>query len=144
MEEAILKIRSAITDVTLNEELDKRVKKLRISALRQMEPILKFYYNRFGQGNPIVITICEKKIAFILDATTKNEIALILTSPKVHYNFNSVVPANQYVIPEEELLIWSLTSLEAPLNEVGFNRYMELFQKIFPEYEHLIKPFSGL
>jgi hypothetical protein len=143
MEEAILKICSAIKDVTLNEELDNRVNQLRILALRQLEPILKLSFDRFGRENPIVMIICEKKIAFILEARTKNEIDLILSSPKVHYNFNTVVPSNQYVIPEEELLIWSLTSLQAPLNEVGVNRFMELFLEVFPEYEHLVKPFTG-
>ncbi len=143
MEEAILKICAAITEVGLDEGHSDHVKSLRIQALRQIDPILKFYYNRFGKGNPIVMTICEKKIAFIMDAATKSEIDLILSSPKVHYNYNKVVPSNRYVIPEEELLVWSLTSMAAPLVEVGFNRYIELFLEIFPDFAELVKPYTN-
>ena len=34
---------------------------------------------------------------------------------------------------EEELLLWSLTSLQGPLRDEGYRRYRELFEKCLPE-----------
>jgi len=58
-----------------------------------------------------------------------------LTPPKPHYNGNEIVAIGKYHIPEEELIIWSHTSLKAPLNRHGFERMMELMKQIFPDFE---------
>ncbi len=51
------------------------------------------------------------------------------------HNGSKFIP-DEFSVPEEELICWSETSLRAPLNEAGFNRYMELFRQILPmEYE---------
>ena len=48
-----------------------------------------------------------------------------------------------YYSEEEELLLWSETSLRGPLITAGYERYMELFKKILPQkaepvsYTHL-------
>ena len=38
-----------------------------------------------------------------------------------------------YYAEEEELMLWSRTSLLGPLNDAGYRRYKELFQKMLPE-----------
>ena len=40
---------------------------------------------------------------------------------------------DDYSVPEEELICWSEASKNAPLNEVGFKCYMELFKQVLPE-----------
>ena len=44
--------------------------------------------------------------------------------------FNEFI-TSKYCIPEEEMIMWSCTSLKAPLNEAGFKRYMQLFKEVF-------------
>ena len=106
----------------------------RMAALFQLSGQIKAYQKEFN-GTPLALTICEKKIAYILQAKTKADLKEILAPPKVHYNFNEVVPVGRFHIDEEELLIWSLTSLwcGGPLIDAGFNRYTKLFAQIFPE-----------
>ena len=38
-----------------------------------------------------------------------------------------------YYSEEEELLLWSETSLRGPVISAGYERYMELFKKILPQ-----------
>lgn len=54
-----------------------------------------------------------------------------------YYNGNRFVP-DKYSVPEEELICWSEASMIAPLNDVAFQRYMELFRDILPEQSKLI------
>jgi len=106
----------------------------RISALFTISGLCRAYHEQFN-SNPLMLHICEKKITFILQAKSKSELDEILSLPKVRYNFNEVVPVGNFHIEEEELLIWSLTSLwcGGPLNQAGFNRYMKLFKKFYPD-----------
>ena len=125
-------ISQAIVEGSLDETKSNAVKELRVGALQRL-PILMGWYLRKGFDERIVTTICEKKIAFILEATSKREIELILSPPKPHYNYSEIVPGNRYSIPEEELLMWSLASLVGLLNQKGVERFMELFQQIYPD-----------
>ena len=43
------------------------------------------------------------------------------------------VYTSPYAVEEEELLLWSLTSLQGPLRDEGYRRYRELFEKCLPE-----------
>lgn len=54
-----------------------------------------------------------------------------------HFDGNKFIP-DRYNIPEEELICWCETSLRGPLNENGFNRYMEVFHEVFPERSELL------
>jgi hypothetical protein len=134
MESVKLKIDAAVSNIMLDGEASDHVKELRVDALRCVTLIIEHYYSRFGRHNSIIAVIGEKKIAQILEATLKSEMDLIVSPPRVHYNFREVVPSNRFVIPEEELLIWSLTSLAAPLVRDGFVRFMKVFIEVFPEY----------
>jgi hypothetical protein len=106
----------------------------RMSALIRLSGQIRRYLDEFN-NTPLALIICKKKIDFILQAKSNAELNEILAAPKVRYNFEEVVPIGKFHIEEEELLIWSLTSLWSggPLNEAGFKRYTKLFAQIFPD-----------
>ena len=56
-----------------------------------------------------------------------------LISPRCPAYNGRCFEEDDLIIPEEELILWSEMSLLAPLNGVGFLRYMELFKKILPD-----------
>ena len=118
----------------LAELKDDKLVAERMSALITLGSKIRGYQKEFC-NNPLALNICAKKIEFILQVKKKSELDEILQPPKVRYNGNEVVPAGNFHVEEEELLIWSLTSLwgGGPLNETGFNRYMKLFKKFYPE-----------
>lgn len=87
-------------------------------------------YREMQIRDDIVDAIIEKRTQLILDATTVQELKSICAEPKPHYNGNEFI-TSKYCIPEEEMIMWSCTSLKAPLNEAGFKRYMQLFKEVF-------------
>ena len=105
-----------------------------ISALITLGGQIKGYQKQFA-NNPLISEICRKKIEFILQAKTKSELDEILSPPKIRYNFNEIVPTGKFHVDEEELLIWSLTSLwcGGPLSRPAYKRYMKLFAQFYPE-----------
>lgn len=107
------------------------------AAILELIPRLRFYSEKMFSEERLIRPIAMKKIEFIKAATSKKQLAEILGPPKVRYNGNTVVPVSDFTIPEEELIIWSLTSLEAPLIDVGFRRYMEVFNLIYPEHKDI-------
>ena len=90
-------------------------------------------YSKKGFMDELVRMICAKKITHVLQAETKGDIDEILGFPKVQFNGNEVLPAGKFHSVEEELIIWSITSLQAPLNEYGSMRYKKVFAEVFPE-----------
>lgn len=78
----------------------------------------------------LVHAVVEKRLKLIAEATTVKEIREIEAEPKPRYTGNGFV-AGRFSVPEEELILWYLTSLRAPLVQAGFDRYMSLFQQIF-------------
>lgn len=116
---------------------DKNIKEniclLRLSALLRLANRLEAYSKR-GYMDSIVNAIANKKCQMILKATTKGEIEKILNPKCAHYDGVRFY-TDDYHVPEEELIGWCETSLRAPLNSVGFARYMEVFKSVFPEKE---------
>lgn len=127
----------AVAEVIGDDTISKRVRGMRIKALSTMCDRLYVYLKERFMPELIQI-IFEKRKAFILQATTQKEIDQIMDFPKVYYNGNEIVPANPYVIPEEELIMWSLIFLRAPLRSEAYARNAKLFRKVFPEkYEEI-------
>lgn len=86
----------------------------------------------------MVFGILKRKGMMILCTTSKSELERIIKPRCPHFDGNKFVP-DEYHVPQEELIAWSETSLKAPLNQAGHNRYLELFQMIFPKkYEELM------
>ena len=80
----------------------------------------------------IILGFVQKKTAMIQKAKTKGELQEISKTPKPIYNGNGFT-AGKYDTEEEEVLLWSLTSLQAPLNDPAYKRYEELFCRLLPE-----------
>lgn len=76
----------------------------------------------------------------ILKANSKSEVQKILKPSTPRYIAGKAVPVESpYYVEEEELILWSRTSLRGPLNDAGYIRYRELFEKLLPEKAELLK-----
>lgn len=82
-----------------------------------------------------------KKLQHIKEASNIKEINLIMGKPEVSYYGGEIRPKHQWVLPEEEIMLWSKTSLLAPLSQSGFDRYMKLFKELFPDKYKEIMPY---
>lgn len=130
-----LVLTECLAEIITSEDKDK-IKELRLSALGTARQQL-LAYQGLGFMDRLLITIAEKKCKFIMEITSKTEMAKMLKPHCPTYNGNEFIP-DKYYIPEEELICWSQTSLEAPLNSAGFKRYMEVFKLVLPDLYPLI------
>ena len=127
------------SEIIASDKKTDRVKELQLSALGQLRSCLR-HYKSLGYVDSLLYAIAEKKGKLILEITSKTEMDKLMKPRCPHFDGNKFVE-DKYVIPEEEMICWSQTSLQGPLNEIGFKRYMELFQKYLPDaYEKHIKP----
>ena len=122
------KIATALTEVAESNGAE-RLKLLQSAALGELEITLNRYAER-GYDPALLCTLASKKVSWIMEATTKKKVQAILNPPAPRYDENKFYP-DKYMLPEEEAIGWSETSLRAPLNEAGFKRYMEVFQQVF-------------
>lgn len=102
------------------------------------EAIVKLYgraefYLEQGFLEQLVSEFYRKKAEMIFKAKTKGEIVEILKLSKPHFDGNTFVYSSPYAVEEEELILWSMTSLQGPLKDIAFRRYRKLFQKCLPE-----------
>ena len=110
---------------------DDRLKEERIQTLQTIFQRAWRYQER-GMLEEIILGFVQKKIKMIQQAETKGELQEIGRPPKPVYNGNGFTPG-KYDTEEEEMLVWSLTSLKAPLNDPAYKRYEELFCRLLPE-----------
>ena len=66
----------------------------------------------------------------IKNANTVKDLKEIEKGSLPLFNGNSFM-TGPYHIPEEEMILWSLTSLKGPLIPQGLKRYMDLFKQVF-------------
>lgn len=121
----------AFTEILMSNEISDKIKELRLSALKELQSYLE-HYEKSGYVDKLINKIAEKKISMIMQITTKSEKDKVIKPKCPKFDGNKFIP-DKYNVQEEELICWSEASLEAPLNEAGFNRYMELFKNIFPD-----------
>ncbi len=127
------------SEILVSDKKSDRVRELQFSAVRTLAGHLN-YYKSLGYMDSLLYAIAEKKGKLILEITSKAEMDKLMKPHCPHFDGNKFVD-DKYVIPEEEMICWSQTSLQGPLNEIGFKRYMELFRKYLPDaYEKCIKP----
>ena len=88
------------------------------------------YYRECGIMSELVHAVFRKKMKMIEEADTVADLKAIEKGCIPHFNGNQFLPG-PFHIPEEELIMWSLTSLKAPLVSAGFERYTELFRQVF-------------
>lgn len=115
---------------TLAEE---RIKALQLIFRRA------WYYQGEGMLDAIILGFVQKKIKMIQQAESKGKLQEIGKPPKPVYNGNGFTPG-KYDTEEEEMLVWSLTSLKAPLNDQAYKRYEELFCRLLPEKAKILFP----
>lgn len=123
----------AFAKILMSNDISDKIKELRLSALKELYDYLK-YYEKSGYVDKLICKIAEKKIDMIMQIKTKAEKDRVIKPKCPTYDGNKFIP-DKYSVPEEELICWSEASLEAPLSEAGFKRYMELFKEIFPDKE---------
>ena len=91
-------------------------------------------YSEQGFLPELIKTIFAKKIEYLKTAQTLKDIDLIQKPSTTHFDGSRFYEPPFYV-QEEELILWSLTSLKAPLLPEAQKRYEELFRKQFPEID---------
>lgn len=91
----------------------------RVEALVKLYRRAEFYLKQ-GFLESIVCEFHRKKVEMIMQAETKGEITEILKLSKPHFDGKKFVYTSPYAVEEEELLLWSLTSLQGPLRDEGF------------------------
>ena len=117
---------------------DDRLKKERIQTL-QIIFQRAWRYQEQGMLEELVLSFVRKKTGMIEKAKTKGELQEISKPPNPVYNGNGFT-AGKYDTEEEELLVWSLTSLRTVPNTEGCKRYRELFCRLLPEKAKLLFP----
>ena len=119
----------ALAEIVLKENdslEEERIKTLQLIFQRA------WYYQERGMLEEIILAFVQKKTGMLQKAKTKGELQEISKPPKPVYNGNGFTPG-KYDTEEEEMLVWSLTSLQAPLNDPAYKRYEELFCRLLPE-----------
>ncbi len=117
-----------ITELLMDDVINERLRSRRFDALRKMRGIAA-QYEEDGFLPELVETIFCKKAAFIMKAKTNAELEEIVKLSIPRYSGGTFYPGNSYHVEEEELILWSKTSLKAPLIPQGYKRYQELFEK---------------
>ena len=120
-----------IAEVLMDEETPEKVRELRLKALGSVRNQLE-HYKGLGYIDRLLNGIAEKRVTMIMRATTKTEMDRVMIPKAPHYNGAEFI-TDEYHIPEEEMIAWSMVSLQAPLSSIGMQRYMELFREFFPE-----------
>lgn len=117
-----------ITEPLMDDTLTEGLRSRRFDAIRKMRGIAA----RYEEENflpELVKTVFYKKADFLMEAKTKAEIEEILKPSTPRHSGGTFYPGNQYHVEEEELILWSKTSLRAPLIPEAQKRSQELFEK---------------
>ena len=103
-----------ITELLMDDELNEKLRSRRSDALRKMRGITA-QYEEEGFLPELVETIFCKKADFIMKAKTKAELEEIVKPSTPRYSGGIFYPGSPYHVEEEERILWSKTSLKAPL-----------------------------
>ena len=134
--EFIITLIQTFVEILFDENTSDDIKELRINGLLELNNYLE-YYKKCGYMESLINKIAEKKTKMIMQIKSKKEMNKMLKPSCPYFNGNQFI-INKYHVIEEELIGWSQTSLQAPLSEIGFKRYKELFDIIFPEYKTIV------
>lgn len=135
-ENCILALAPYIAEIIANPDMSEKVKQLQIDAIIQLKARLAFY-QECGYMETLLCAIAKKRAKMIIDTSTKTEMEKVMKIRPPYFDGNKFV-SDKYSVPEEEIISWSETSLLGPLNDIGYRRYRELFEQIFPEQAKII------
>lgn len=122
--EAILALASKETDsVPMSKAREKAV----CNTLARVK-----LYRDEGIRNDLVHIVFVKRMELIQKAMTVKELHSIMNEPRPQYDGNAIY-TSAYCVPEEEMILWSITSLRAggPLIDAASKRYLTLFRETF-------------
>ena len=108
------------------------IKKMRKESVSQLLPIFLKFHNQ-GFISALVKVAFERKIAFVLQATTSVEIKWIMKLSAPYYSYEKVVPKGQYHTEEEELMLWFGIVPYCKLKPEANDRISFPFSKFFSE-----------
>ena len=103
-----------------------------LAAIWSLMKEIRGYHDK-GFMEKILFQIARKKLDFLMVAKSRKEVNEILRPSLPVYNGNTFLPNGPFHVEEEELVIWSIVSIKAPLNHEGFMRYHQLFKRIVEE-----------
>lgn len=87
-------------------------------------------YHEKGFMEKLLFQIARKKLYFLMEAKTKKDVKEILRPSVPVYNGNAFVPRGPFHVEEEELVLWSIASIKAPLNHEGFYSTVSYSKKL--------------
>jgi hypothetical protein len=125
---------TALAKVLCEENLSDKVLELRFNGVRRLKGIVEGYA-REGILELPLMEIWKHKLPFVLCATSKTTMEEILRPSMPRYLGGKFQQKTEYHSEAEEMILWSFTSLRGPLISEGFNRYIELFNKYFPDID---------
>lgn len=128
--EHVLRECEALATAFCDNELSDRMYSQKLAAV-QRAIALSDQYRRNGFHDALIDRIFDQRINMIRKATTAVQLEMISKPKPPYYNGVRFQPANEFSIPEEELLLWSMTSLKGPLIREGYERFEELFRKVY-------------
>ena len=110
----------------------------RLAAFIKANQIARHFRER-GFDSKLIDRARNKRMQAIKQATTIGELNQITKlSEPVFLRTGISTPTDRFYLEEEEVMLWSEASLKAPLNQEGFNRYLQLFIKFYPEHKNLL------
>ena len=110
----IMEIAEAVFACPEAGKYTKSVEEAKYEAIRKTLKTTQ-YYREHGFMSELVHTIFTKKLEMIKKANTVKDLKEIEKGSLPHFNGNSFM-TGPYHIPEEEMILWSLTSL--PQNRI--------------------------
>lgn len=125
----IMEIADSISVFAEMEHHSQAVQRAAGEAIESSLKLVRFFRNQ-GVRSDVVHIVYEKRMAQIRAARTVAELNEIAKPAKPHYTGNGFANG-AYDVPEEEMIFWSLASLQAPLNHEASERYLNLFKQTF-------------
>lgn len=120
---------SAAFETLFDENCPEHIRRAKLQGITQAMSLTKLYLN-YGIRSDLLDLIMKKKTDLILSANTLADIKKAADPPKPHFNGISW-HGDPLHVPEEELVIWSQVSMKGPLIECAYQRYMQLFSRVF-------------
>lgn len=126
-------IQEAILRNRKNTEVPEKIRMMRDEAFKQVYRHIKMLSSEISAMPVFFENIADQKCRFVEKATTKQVINEIMDFSKPIYNGNEIIANSPYHVPAEELLIWSATSLKAPLIPEAVQRMLKLMAALMPD-----------
>ena len=123
-------ITRAEVELAFEQTISASVRDLRWEAIHKVASYLMPYIKE-NRPQKLIDAVCEKKLGFILDATTTHEIKEIMRPALPEMTYSGIVCRSRYHIPEEELMLWTHISPGCKLKPEASERCLALFEQVY-------------